>query len=34
MVLGGSLVLLSCGLNNDAASSDQKAGDAKGETVF
>ena len=34
MRVGGSLVLLWFGLNNDAASSDQKARDARREKAF
>ncbi len=32
--MGGGLVLLWFGLNNEAASSDEKVGDARGETAF
>jgi hypothetical protein len=34
MGLGGVLVLLSIGLYNDAASSDQKVRDVNGETAY
>jgi hypothetical protein len=32
--VGGGLLLLSFGLDNDATSSDQKAGEVRGETAF